>query len=68
MMNDGALYMPTATATPPGIQVANVFADELPLELRKMRRMVVMAKSKAAPAAHSGTLSGRPWPVTRRAV
>jgi hypothetical protein len=69
IVNDGVLYIPTATAIPPGIQsaIALLRSDD-PELFSQMRTAVVMAKSTAAPAAHAGTLGGRPWPVTRRAV
>jgi hypothetical protein len=61
-VNDGTLYMPTATAIPPGMRVLHGF----PLVI--ILATVVSVKIKAAPEAHSFDMGGRPFPVTSRAV
>ena len=61
-VNEGTLYMPTATAMPPGISGCQRFPDVW------VFTAVVMAKRTAAPSAHSLAIGGSPLPVTRRAV
>lgn len=63
-VKDGTLYMPTATAIPPGISACQRLLEAAVC----VRTAVVTAKSTAAPRAHSLAMGGRPWPVTRRAV
>lgn len=61
-VNDGTLYMPTATAMPPGIRAC----QRVPAV--RVRSAVVAANSTADPIAHSRAMGGSPLPVTRRAV
>ncbi len=61
-VNDGTLYMPTATAIPPGTQSTH------PLPLPLILRAVRPQKSSPAPRAHCHAIAGRPLPVTSRAV
>jgi hypothetical protein len=82
MVNEGALYipkvvsliqltvlrnLPTATAIPPGTYAAN-FSFSSPPDLNQMRKIVVNENIKAAAEANSGTMDGKPLPVTNRAV
>lgn len=61
-VNEGTLYMPTATAMPPGIQ------ERHGLPTDRVRARVVTAKRTPAPVAHSLAISGKPCPVTSLAV
>ncbi len=61
-VKDGTLYMPTATAIPPGINACQC------LLVAEMRNAVVAANSTADPMAHSFARGGSPWPVTSLAV
>ena len=61
-VNDGVLYMPTATAIPPGIHAC----QRRPCPAA--RAPVRAANTSPAPSAHCHAISGRPCPVTSRAV